>query len=211
MTGDKDYPPNEGQRPEDAAEAAPEGATRNHAGEPAEAAAEDPDALRASLAELNDKVLRLAAELENTRRRAERDKADIARYAIAAFARDLLTVADNFERALAAAPSADAPVPAEAFAAFLEGLKMTDRELIATLERHGVRRINPKGEKFDPHLHQAVAQAPGAAPAGHVLDVAQPGFVIGDRVLRAAMVVVSTGSEENGANSETPASCDAKA
>ncbi|GAB4517790.1 MAG: nucleotide exchange factor GrpE [Amphiplicatus sp.] len=212
MTGDKDYPPNEGQRagePDEAA--ASEDARRNGTGQPADAAGEDPAALRESLAELNDKVLRLAAELENTRRRAEREKVDIARYAIAAFARDLLTIADNFERALAAAPSGDGPVPADAFAAFLEGLKMTDRELIATLERHGVRRINPKGEKFDPHLHQAVAQAPGEAPAGHVLDVAQPGFVIGDRVLRAAMVIVSTGSAEKDANGETPASFDAKA
>ncbi|MBB5517978.1 nucleotide exchange factor GrpE [Amphiplicatus metriothermophilus] len=210
MTGDKDYPPNEGQRPgEPVEETASQGASPNGAGEPTEAAAEDPETLRNALAELNDKVLRLAAELENTRRRAEREKADIARYAIAGFARDLLTVADNFERALAAAPSADDAVPAEAFAAFLEGLKMTDRELIATFERHGVRRINPKGEKFDPHLHQAVAQAPGETPAGHVLDVAQPGFVIGDRVLRAAMVVVSTGAGENGADGESAASCGA--
>lgn len=151
------------------------------------------EALRAENAELNDRVLRLAAELENTRRRAEREKADAARYAITSFARDLLNVADTFERALASAPDEGADAPADAISALLTGIKLTERELLSVLERNGVRRLYPKGEKFDPNLHQAVAQAPGAAPAGFVEEVAQPGFMIGDRVLRAAMVVVSTG------------------
>jgi molecular chaperone GrpE len=158
------------------------------------------EALRAQVSELNDRVLRFAAELENTRRRAEREKADASRYAIAAFARDLLNVADAFDRALAAAPEESAPVAPEIFSAFVSGLKMTDKELHAALERHGVKRIDPKGEKFDPNLHQAVAQAPGEVPSGHVLDVVQPGFVIGDRVLRAAMVVVSTGDAPSSAS-----------
>ncbi len=150
--------------------------------------------LEAANAELNDRVLRLAAEVENTRRRGEREKADASRYAIASFARELLAVADTFERALDNAPAEGATANAEAISSFVTGVKMTERTLAAALERHGVRKIDPKGEKFDPNLHQAVAQAPApGVPAGHVAVTAQPGFVIGDRVLRAAMVIVSTG------------------
>ncbi len=149
---------------------------------------------QAEISALKDQVLRLAAELENTRRRAEREKADGARYAIANFARDLLSVADNFERALSVAPEEGAEASPETLAGLVTGLKMTDNELRAVLQRHGVKQINPKGEKFDPNLHQAVAQAPSEVPAGHVADVAQSGFIIGERVLRAAMVVVSTGA-----------------
>jgi molecular chaperone GrpE len=176
-----DYPPNDGQ-PEP--ELSPD--------EPF--ADERVAALEADIASLNDKILRLAAELENTRRRAEREKQDASRYAIASFARDLLGVADNFERALAAVPEDGEAVGGEAVSSFATGVRMTERALAAALERHGVKRIDPKGEKFDPNLHQAVAQAPAAGvPAGHVAETAQPGFVIGDRVLRAAMVIVSTG------------------
>lgn len=167
------------------------------------------EALRAEVAELNDRILRLAAEVENTRRRGEREKADAGRYAISNFARDLLTVADTFERALAAAPGKGEQATAETITSLLTGLKLTERELLSVLERNGVRRVYPKGEKFDPNLHQAVAQAPGSAPAGYVEEVAQPGFTIGDRVLRAAMVIVSTGpgsgSSEAGAGLDTRA------
>ncbi|MEZ5927114.1 MAG: nucleotide exchange factor GrpE [Parvularculaceae bacterium] len=167
------------------------------------------EALRAEVAELNDRILRLAAEVENTRRRGEREKADAGRYAISNFARDLLTVADTFERALAAAPGEGEHATAETITSLLTGLKLTERELLSVLERNGVRRVYPKGEKFDPNLHQAVAQAPGSAPAGYVEEVAQPGFTIGDRVLRAAMVIVSTGpgsgSSEAGAGLDTRA------
>ncbi len=143
-------------------------------------------------AELNDQILRLAAELENTRRRAEREKNDAGRYAIQSFARDLLPVSDNFERALAAAPTdgADAGV----LQGLVDGVRMTEKELLSVLERHGVKKIDPTGERFDPNLHQAVAQAPApGVPADHVAQTAQTGFVLGDRVLRAAMVIVSTG------------------
>ncbi|MGE0408223.1 MAG: nucleotide exchange factor GrpE [Amphiplicatus sp.] len=183
-----DYEPNDGQE-SPKAPASPEDAGPDLD----RSAAGDEEKRLGELAELNDRVLRLAAELENTRRRAEREKGEASRYAITSFARDLLSVADAFDRALDAAPDPDGAVAPETLSAFITGLKMTDKELHAALERHGVRKISPRGEKFDPNLHQAVAQAPGAAPAGHVLDVAQPGFVIGDRVLRAAMVVVSTG------------------
>lgn len=178
--GDFDYPPNDDQAPEPAEKTGEE-------------TADEIEALRAEISGLNEKVLRLAAELENTRRRAEREKQDASRYAIAAFARDLLTVADTFERALGSAPKDGEEVSPEVLSALLSGVRMTDAALMGVLDRHGVRRIDPKGERFDPNLHMAVAQAPGAVPAGYVLDVAQPGFVIGERVLRAAMVVVSTG------------------
>lgn len=183
------YPPNEGQEDLQAAPAPEEDALQLESGE----IAADPEAFRAEIASLNEKILRLAAELENTRRRAEREKLDASRYAIASFARDLLSVVDAFERASASAPADKASATIEGLLAIVDGVKLSEASMIAVLERHGVRRINPVGERFDPNLHQAVAQAPGDAPAGHVLDVAQPGFVIGDRVLRAAMVVVSTG------------------
>lgn len=186
---DFDYPPNNDQ-PGDEADTAASGV-------------DETEALREELSALNDKVLRLAAELENTRRRAEREKQDAGRYAIASFARDLLSVADTFERALGSAPADGESVSPETLSALISGIRMTDAALLNVLERHGVKRIDPKGEKFDPNLHMAVAQAPGDAPAGHVLDVAQPGFVIGDRVLRAAMVVVSTGAASgNGQSAE---------
>lgn len=157
------------------------------------------------ITELNDRILRLAAELENTRRRAAREKADAGRYAIANFARDMLAVADNFERALRAAGVSGEELPegrSEAFKGLVSGIQMTEKELLSVLERYGVHRVEPAGEKFDPNLHQAVAQVPGGSiPAGHVVDVAQPGFTIGERVLRAAMVTVSSGAtaSENGA------------
>lgn len=170
-----DYPPNDGQSEASSLEI-------------------ESEALRDEIAALNDRVLRLAAELENTRRRAEREKQDAGRYAIATFARDLLAVADTFEMAMTSVPGATAG--AESVAAFVEGVRMTDKELRAAFERHGVRRIEPEGQKFDPNFHMAVAQAAGEAPAGHVLAVAAPGYVIGDRVLRAALVVVSTGAPQ---------------
>lgn len=148
--------------------------------------------LQAQNAELNEQILRLAAELENTRRRADREKTDAGRYAIQNFARDLLPVADNFERALAAAP--DDGGDDSVLQGLIAGVRMTEKDLLGALERHGVRRIEPTGERFDPNLHQAVAQSPAAGvPSGHVAQTAQTGFSLGDRVLRAAMVIVSTG------------------
>ncbi|VAV91497.1 Heat shock protein GrpE [hydrothermal vent metagenome] len=205
---DHDYPPNKDQNPvegdkpvdltEDDRAVADEIASASQSDAKGDAKKGDADkSLRheRQLAELNDRVLRLAAELENTRRRSEREKADAGRYAIANFARDLLGVTDNFERALHAAGGDDTPTSTEALSGIVAGLQMTEKELLAVMERHGIRRVFPKGEKFDPNLHQAVAQIPdGAVPVGHVIDVAQPGFTIGDRVLRAAMVTVSSGA-----------------
>lgn len=150
---------------------------------------------QAEIDKLNDRVLRIAAELENTRRRAEREKADAGRYAISNFARDLIGVADNFERALRAADNGE--TGNDVVAGLVDGLRMTEKELLSVLDRHGVRRVAAEREKFDPNVHQAVAQIPHAEiPAGHVVDVAQQGFTIGERVLRAAMVTVSSGPGE---------------
>jgi len=185
MKPDPDYSPNDGQAEPSSDEAPP------MIGEEAAAIV---DALEAQVNELNDRLLRLAAELENTRRRADREKQDASRYAIASFARDLVGVADIFERALQTLPSEGVEASPEALSGFAAGIRMTERSLATALERHGVRKIDPRGEKFDPNLHQAVAQAPApGVPAGHVAETAQPGFVIGDRVLRAAIVIVSTG------------------
>ena len=195
-----DYPANEGQDGD-----APEGdASREDPPVVAEESASASDAedgetagAAAQVEKLNDQLLRLAAELENTRRRGEREKREAGQYAIANFARDLIGVADNFERALAAAGVTGDEIPegrSDAFKGLVDGIHMVERELLTILERHGVQKIDPAGEKFDPNLHQAVANVPSAdIPKGHVVDVAQPGFTIGERVLRAAMVTVSSG------------------
>ncbi len=184
---DQNFPENDGQEPPgDNADLQPE-ESQSDAPSPEQ-----------EISELNDRILRIAAELENTRRRAAREKVDAGRYAIAGFARDLLAVADNFDRALRAAGIDGDSLPegrSEAFMGLLSGIQMTEKELLSVLERHGVNRIDAAGEKFDPNLHQAVAQVPDATvPTGHVVDVAQPGFTIGERVLRAAMVTVSSGA-----------------
>lgn len=161
----------------------------------------------AQIAELNDRFLRLAAELENTRRRADREKNDAGKYAITELARDLVTVADNFDRALRVIPDDTTVIPADAAEGLITGLRMTEKELLSVLQRYNVHRISPAGERFDPNLHQAVAQVPGnGVPVGFVVDVAQPGFTIGDRVLRAAMVTVSLGGEAPANPAPKPAS-----
>lgn len=146
------------------------------------------------LAEMNDRVLRLAAEMENMRRRGEREKRDAGQYAISEFARELVGVSDNFDRALRTLPENPTDIQPDMVEGLVTGLRMTEKELLSVLQRFNVNRIFPVGERFDPNLHQAVAQVPGGGvPVGHVVDVAQPGFTIGDRVLRAAMVTVSLG------------------
>ena len=144
--------------------------------------------------ELKDARLRAAAEMENLRRRTARDVADARSYAIANFARDMLAVADNLNRALEAIP-ADARTGGDAgFSALVEGVEMTERGMLSALERHGVKKLEPKGERFDPNFHQAMFEVPNAdVPAGTVVQVVQTGYVIGDRVLRPAMVGVAKG------------------
>lgn len=159
----------------------------------AEAGADTPDlaALQAELAKARDDMLRALADAENTRRRAERQAADARLYAIDRFAADLLPVADTLTRALQAAPRETSD---EALRNLITGLELTERSLLDAFARHGLRRVGAKGDAFDPNLHQAVAQAPGDQPAGAIQEVMQPGYVLGDRTLRAAMVLVSAGS-----------------
>ena len=146
-------------------------------------------AKEAEFAAFRDGALRQLAEYKNQKERAERDAADRAKYAATSFARDLLSVADNLDRALGAVPK-DAVDPA--LAALRAGVEMTGRELIGVLERHGVKRVDPAGQKFDPNLHQAMFEVPTAEhPPGTVVQVMQPGYVLHDRLLRAAMVGVA--------------------
>ena len=150
-------------------------------------------ALQTEVAELKDRLLRTHADMENIRKRSEREKADAHKYAVSKFARDMIEVGDNFQRAIETVP-AGAAEQNPALKSFLDGVTMTERELINTLERHGIKRIDPKGQPFNPHLHQAVMEAQNLdVPAGTVTQVFQLGFMIEDRVLRPAMVVVAKG------------------
>lgn len=156
------------------------------------------DTLQGQIADLTDRLLRSHAEMDNIRKRAEREREDTAKYAITKFARDVVTVADNFDRAIQAVPNGAAEQD-PALKALVEGVSMTEREFINVLERHGVRRLNPKGETFNPHQHQAMMEMQNTDVApGTILDVYQCGYVIDDRVLRPAMVVVAKGGPKGG-------------
>jgi molecular chaperone GrpE len=149
--------------------------------------------LESQVADLTDRLLRAHAELDNIRKRAERDKAETAKYAISRFARDIVGVSDNFQRAIAAVPPGAASQD-QALKSLIEGVSMSEREFLKVLERHGVKRIDPTGEIFNPHLHQAVMEQPNPElPSGTVLQVLQAGYSIEDRMLRPAMVVVAKG------------------
>ncbi|HEY7977342.1 MAG TPA: nucleotide exchange factor GrpE [Rhizomicrobium sp.] len=150
------------------------------------------DALRAENAELKDRVLRALAETENTRRIAAREKQDASQYAVTKFARDMVTIADNFARALQALPADKLQSADPAVKAVVEGIEATERQLLAALERYGVKAIDTADGRFDPNLHQAIAEVPGnGRPGGSIVDVVQTGYVIGDRLLRPAMVTVA--------------------
>jgi molecular chaperone GrpE len=154
-------------------------------------------ALRAEAADLKDKLLRAHAEVENIRKRSEREKEDTAKYAVSRFARDIVNVGDNFQRAIDAVPPGAAEQDS-ALKSFLEGVTMTERELLNVLERYGIKRVQPAGEPFNPHLHQAVMEIQRSdVPAGTVVQVFQAGFTIEDRVLRPAMVAVAKGGPKS--------------
>lgn len=200
MTDENKTP--ETETPENGAEATPENAestarTLNEEpaaqGEAAEAPAVDVAALQAENADLRDRLLRAAAEIENTRKRAERDKQDASRYATASFARDMLEVADNLRRALAALKEEEREAASESLKGMVEGVEVTERQLLTIFERHGIREISPKpGDRFDPNLHEAMFEVPGTEhPAGSVVHVIQAGYTIADRLLRAARVGVA--------------------
>ena len=163
------------------------------ANDDANEAGSDLDALLGENAEMRDKLLRTMAEMENLRRRTEREKADTARYAISNFARDVLTISDNLKRVIEHVP-ADAASEDPALKSFLEGVELTERELLNTMERHGVTTIEPLGQRFDPNSQQAMYEVPNAeVPDGTVVEVMQAGYMIGDRCLRPALVAVSKG------------------
>ncbi|MGH7048709.1 MAG: nucleotide exchange factor GrpE [Stellaceae bacterium] len=172
-------------------EAAGAAANRNAAA--AEALPEERIALlEAELADHKDRLLRALAETENTRRRARREHEDAVKYAITGFAKDLLSAADNLRRALDSLPEAE--VSDERTRSLLAGVAATERELLSVFERHGIRRIDPLAEPFDHNFHQAIFEAERAdQPAGTIVEVLQPGYVLHDRLLRPAMVGVAKG------------------
>lgn len=185
--------------PKDGRETAPnDDLTRDDAADGAtpapEATSVDPlEEARAEAAAMKDRLLRTLAEMENLRKRTEREVADARTYAVSGFARDLLNVADNFRRAFESLPKDSLPSEGP-FKAFADGVDLTERELLKTLEKHGVRRIEPDGQKFDPNLHQAMFEMPNdQVPSGTVVQTVQAGYTIGERVLRPALVGVSKG------------------
>ena len=178
-------------RPDPGAAAKPD--TKPEAAPETAPPAVDPIAqLQQEAAEWKDRVLRTLAEMENLRRRTEREVADARAYGVANFARDMLVVSDNMSRALqSVAPELRANAD-PGIKALVDGLELTEREVLKTLEKHGVRKFDPLGEKFDPNLHQAMYEIPNdTMPSGLVAQVVQSSFMIGDRVLRPAMVGVT--------------------
>ena len=156
-----------------------------------------PDAielLKAENGELRDRYLRLAAEMDNLRRRTEREVKDAKSYSVAGFARDMLAVSDNLRRALDAIPPELKAAADAGLITLIEGVEMTERAMLSALERHGVRKLEPVGQKFDPNFHQAMFEVPNPeVPNNTVVQVVQAGFTIGERVLRPAMVGVAKG------------------
>ena len=194
------------RKPRDAE--APEQAPANDIANPAALAAEGADAegaavgtgpseveaLQTENASLKDRLLRTLAEMENLRRRTEREVADAKIYGVTSFARDMLSVADNLRRGLDSLP-AEARESADAAAkSLVEGVEVTERDFLSRLTRHGVKKLEPQGERFDPNLHEALFEVPDeSVPAGTVVQVVESGYTIGDRVLRPAKVGVSKG------------------
>jgi molecular chaperone GrpE len=156
--------------------------------------------LDAENAELRDRLLRAAAELDNLRKRSEKEIADSRIYSIAGFARDMLTATDSLERALMALPPEARETEDKGMLSLIEGIEMTEREMQRLLGKHGITPIDAQGQKFDPHQHQAMFEVPDpSVPEGTVVQVMQSGYAIGDRVLRPAMVGVAKGGPRPGA------------
>ncbi len=177
------------------------------------AGATDVETLQAEVAALRERSLRALAEAENTRKRSEREKEETRQFAIARFARDLLSVSDNLNRALAAYPKEAREGADEALKSVIEGIEATERELQSVLSQHGVKAIEAAGAKFDPNLHQAIAEVPSEGmPKGTVVTVVQSGYMIGERLLRAAMVTVAKGDAppQNDSTNETETSPEAE-
>lgn len=161
------------------------------------------DALTKEVAEAKDRMLRTLAEMENLRKRTAREVSDARAYAISGFARDVLDIADNLQRALDAVPAEARAAAEPGLTALIEGVELTERSLHNALEKHGVRKFDPAGEKFDPNVHQAMYEVPDSSiPAGTIAHVIQAGYMIGERVLRPAMVGVAKGGAKPAASEQ---------
>lgn len=198
----EDPPPQQAVPPEaeaEAAEAAAEDVAAETEDVEAEAAPADEEKTpEDEIAELKDRLLRALADNQNTIRRARKEREDTAKYATANMARDILTVADNLRRALEAIPD-ELRGENDLAKGLIDGVQLTERELLATLERHGIRKIDPMGEKFDHNFHQAMFEVPTAdAAPGTVVQVIQRGYTIHDRLLRAAQVGIAKAMPESG-------------
>ena len=153
--------------------------------------------------DLRDKALRTLAEMENLRKRTAREVADARTYGITGFARDVLGIADNLQRALDAVPAETRESADPMLKALIEGVELTERSLLNALEKNGVKKFDPSGEKFDPNFQQAMYEVPDASvPAGTVVQVVQAGYMIGERVLRPALVGVSKGGARASASEQ---------
>jgi molecular chaperone GrpE len=196
----------ETSKPEDIA-GAPEAEATIEVDAGAEAPAADPvETLKGENAELRDKLLRTVAEMENLRKRTEREVSDTRSYAIAGFARDMLAATDSLSRALMVLPAEARDSSDATIKSLIEGIEMTEREMQRLLAKHGVKPIEAEGQKFDPHKHQAMFEVPDPTrPEGTVVQVVQAGFAIGDRVLRPAMVGVAKGGGTHGTPAGRPA------
>ena len=180
------------------ADAAPE--VEDTATAAAQAEPDPLEVLKAEVEDLRDQRLRMAAEMENLRRRTARDVKDAKSYAIAGFARDMLQVSDNLNRALEAVPEQAEGAADNGLKTLIEGVELTERAMLSALERHGVQKVDPKGQKFDPNFHQAMFEVPNPdVPSNTVIEVVQPGYVIGERMLRPAMVGVAKGGPKEAA------------
>lgn len=161
------------------------------------------EALARELAEARDKTLRTLAEMENLRQRTRREVADAKVYGITGFARDVLDIADSLQRALDAVPAETRELADPMLKTLIEGVELTERALLNALEKNGVKKFDPQGEKFNPNFQQAMYEVPDASvPSGTVVQVVQAGFMIGDRVLRPALVAVSKGGAKAAPASE---------
>jgi molecular chaperone GrpE len=153
--------------------------------------------------DLRDKALRTLAEMENLRKRTAREVTDARTYGITGFARDVLGIADNLQRALDAVPAETRESADPMLKALIEGVELTERSLLNALEKNGVKKFDPSGEKFDPNFQQAMYEVPDASvPAGTVVQVVQAGYMIGERVLRPALVGVSKGGAKASASEQ---------
>ncbi|WP_314953735.1 nucleotide exchange factor GrpE [Bradyrhizobium cosmicum] len=152
------------------------------------------ESLQKEAAEARDRMLRTLAEMENLRKRTTKEVADARLYGITGFARDVLDIADNLQRALDAVPAEARATADPGLTSLIEGVELTERSLLNALEKHGVKKFDPSGQKFDPNFQQAMFEVPDASvPAGTVVQVMQAGYTIGERVLRPALVGVAKG------------------